>query len=348
MAFRQFTSCVKPGNYVDLGFNPVGISFTILMTGVYLLIAFAIASIAGGTPAILAALAVVASLITYLEWWLHGRLICLGDHGGDNCAIIGMVLSHGHSDPTKKAGDNDYTMNVLLAPGPLNLNSPVADYHLPPQGHLVTESQEIMNIGRSYVQDADHQKYLKHLHCEFEGSGIQDMLDSANVVFGFLLIALAVPWPLNLFVALLAAIIAIFSALTGIFANRGAPGSGNPLDVSPNLGTMDSRDVIVVKGDWIYDSLHDGWNEIHAVHDCQIIGHLADEQGWNDFTYTDLNTGVDFKLDTKENVENFRKFWCEALKGAEQAEEGGNRDDPKHDWGIHPSIDGCEEPPIIT
>lgn len=335
MAYKQYTSCVDPVNYVDMGFNTTGIINIIVMVLVYGFFAIVIAAITGGPAAIIAAIALVAAIINYLNWWLNGRLICLGDDPR-NCAIIGMVLRHGPSDPLEKAGDNDYTMNVMLAPGPLDTDDPKEMYWAPPQGHLVAENAAILGISRGYVQDGHNLSYLKWIHCEFEGDGIRSLLDAAYGVLATLLAALVVPgfWIVSIIIALLA-------ILRKIFGDPGAPGSGNPLDVDPSLGSLSARDVVVVKGDWVYDSLHDGWNEIHAVHDCQIVGHLEDGQGWADFTFTDLSTGIVLKLDTQANVETARDFWCDALRAAEGAEEGGSRNDPENDWGIHPSVDGC-------
>ena len=107
------------------------------------------------------------------------------------------------------------------------------------------------------------------------------------------------------------------------------------------------RAVVVVTGDWIYDSGHAGWNEIHPVKACQVIGHLKADQGWDTFVYHDNGTGLDFTLASKENVERLRDFWCGMLKGAQDAEDGGSRDDPANDWVIHPLVDGCKPPPII-
>jgi hypothetical protein len=132
----------------------------------------------------------------------------------------------------------------------------------------------------------------------------------------------------------------------GIFGSKGQPGSGTPLDVGVNPGSLDGGAVVVVTGSWIYDSGHEGWNEIHPVTSCQVIGYLPLE-GWAGFKYTDKATNLEFSLDTVDNVVRFRDFWCGMLKGAQEAEEGGNRDDPANDWVIHPLVDGCKPPPII-
>jgi hypothetical protein len=74
-----------------------------------------------------ATLAVLALLISFYLWYLHGRLICLGPDD-DNCAIIGTVRSHSQSDPGEKYGDDDYTMNLWLAPGPITDDEEEKDY----------------------------------------------------------------------------------------------------------------------------------------------------------------------------------------------------------------------------
>jgi integrase len=80
-------------------------------------------------------------------------------------------------------------------------------------------------------------------------------------------------------------------------AEGGAKGGVGRIIYLPSLRSLNGRDVVVVKGDWIYDSLRDGWNEIHAVHDCLIIGPLEPEQSWADFQFTDLSTGMVLSFD---------------------------------------------------
>jgi hypothetical protein len=345
MIYKEYTSCVQPENFIDLGFTSIGIRNIILLLFLYGSIAVAAIIISGGPAVIIAFIALVTALITFLYWWLHGRLICLGNDTR-NCAIIGMVYRHGNSDPRQKAGDNDYTMNVLLAPGPTILEHPKENYWAAPQGHLVAENTKILGIPQSYVKEGKNLNYMKWLHCEFEGDGIYNLLNAAYGVLAILVASLVVPglW-------IVAIIIALVAFLRQFFAEPGGPGAGTPLDIDPNLGSLAKGDVVVVKGKWIYDSLHDGWNEIHPVQACQIIGRLeADENGNRDFKnfrYTDLNTGTMFTLDSIENVERFRDFWCDALKDAEDAEDNGSRDNPAHDWGIHPSVDGCKPTDII-
>lgn len=358
MAYKQYTKCVKPADYIDLGLNIVGISNFFLLLFAAGFVAFAVIAIAGGPVGITIAIAAVTTMIIMLRWWLFGRLICLGDPP-ENCAIIGMVRSHGNSDPSigGKYGDNDYTMNLMLAPGPRDiilappddldqLETQIRDeYWIPPQGELSKPNAAVLGIGKGYERTQKNLKYQQWLHCEFEGDGIRVLLDAFYVLLATLLLALVIPgfWIVGAIIALLALIKKLFGV------EPGDPGSGNPLDVGPSPATLSGRAVVVVKGEWIYDSGHGGWNEIHPVRVCQVIGHLGAKQDgtseeWSTFTLSD---GTPLPLDTEQRVRDFRAAWCGALKDAEDAEDGGNQNDPQHDWGIHPQVDGCKPPVII-
>ena len=132
MAFKQYTSCVQPGDYIDLsgtaiGFRNIGILFS---SGMFA--AWFASVILGGPAAIVVAIALFTEIVLYLHWWLHGRLICLG---GEQC-YIGVVAGAGPAQPVEKAGDNDYSMNVLIAPGPTNyVEDKTVYWNTPPRGH---------------------------------------------------------------------------------------------------------------------------------------------------------------------------------------------------------------------
>ena len=53
-------------------------------------------------------------------------------------------------------------------------------------------------------------------------------------------------------------------------------------------------------------------------------------------------------LDTKDKVQDALKRWCAKLDEKDETEGGGSHDDPANDWVIHPLVDGCKPPPIIT
>jgi hypothetical protein len=361
MGYRQYTSCVKPINFgPDLSFTHNSWqSYTGLTLFIGLIVAGVAASLNVYTAVITIGMLVL--LITFLIWWLYGRLIC---HGGEEC-LIGAHIGGPTVQPQQKGGDDDASINVLLAPGPLVLADASVDaipketYWDGVQGYLLKERAPILQIGRDYVQDSEHvRNYMKKLHCEFEGSGIRNVLAWASAVLALLVAAVAaltlLPPPANFIVyvilVILAGLITLLAGLTAFDVGPFDPlNPGDPGDVNSNLGELQAGDLIFLKGDWVYDSLHTGWNELHAVHaGCKIgvarleairdaQGHLVELVGpWP----SDIGGGLG--LDTPERVQEAVKAWCDEQKCAEDAEEGGNRNNPAHNWIIHPLIDGCQ------
>jgi hypothetical protein len=367
MAPKKYTDCVQPDNFIDLSFTfNVGIFNILLLVLAYGFIGVVLLATVGGPTAIILTMALVAAAITFVLWWLNGRLICLGPIGPDekNCAIIGMVFSKGASDPLTKFGDDDYTMNLLLPPGPMDLNEPTKkekldeipkeSYWVEPEGHLIADNSKVKDVSRGYVKEGDSFRHLKVLHCEFEGSGLHDMLYALYALMAALVVALAfvlagMAFPLIYFIFVIFLFLSFLASR--IFGGRGGPGSGNPLDVNPELVSLADCDIVVVQGEWVYDSLHEGWNEIHPVMRCEKLGPLEpDENGqykWSNFTWNDPKTGTAFTIDTPDNITKLRMYWCEEFKKADEAEDKGSRTNPANDWGIHPSVDGCKPPIII-
>ena len=203
MAFKKYTTCIEPEHYIlDFGTHLLGYAQLVLFALSVGFVAFAIITIA----------AVRSPSSRRWRSWPCGSLSCCGTctaassawgHDDRNCAIIGMVKGHGQSDPSwgEKYGDDDYTMNLWLAPGPLTDAEPEAEYWKEPQGHLVAENQKILNINKHYPD----RKYVKFLHCEFEGSGIHDRLNALYGIVATLLLALAIPgfWIVSIILGLL-------------------------------------------------------------------------------------------------------------------------------------------------
>jgi hypothetical protein len=344
MAFKEYTNCVKPGDYVDMSFTAVGYItiFTMLLTGLF--VAFLASFFLGGPAWILIGIALFASIVTYLHWWLNGRLICLG---GERC-LIGVVTGAGPADPFEKGGDNDFSMNVLMAPGPTNyVYRKTVYWNTPPQGEFVSEHPEILTIGRGYVQDDDHKAYVCSLHCEFEGNGIQSMLNWAKVILALLILALVLPSFLS-GLAFILAIILTLAGLSDVFVPPAAPGAGDPTDIDPTLATLHRGDIVVAKGEWVYDSLHHGWNEMHPVRACLIIGKLELPGSSFSDLFDPALPEAPWPLNlTGTSLDRQIKHWCAVLDDADLTVKGGSQEDPQNGWVIHPLIDGCQRV-IIT
>ena len=200
--------------------------------------------------------------------------------------------------------------------------------------------------------------YMKAIHCEFEGDGMHTLLMASYLITALLIASLFVPllWIVAVIITLLVLWSKIFSPKA-----KGGPGAGSPLDVNPNLGELNLGDIVVFKGEWVYDSLHDGWNEIHPVKCCEKLDWFEKPDKlklpdgsfdinnfeWKDFKWKDPKTNTVFTLDSITSFELLKNHWCAAFEAAEDAENKGNRTNPLHDWGIHPSVDGCKPPIII-
>ena len=156
-------------------------------------------------------------------------------------------------------------------------------------------------------------------------------------------------------VPFLKGLLIILAIILSLFAGSdrltppGSPGAGDPRDIDPSLGEMQKGDIVIVKGEWIYDSLHDGWNEIHPVRDC------ASSATWTWGTRPTprrlrlrgrpISAGSAWIREPK--VTAALKRWCAMLDECHDTETGGSRTDPQNDWVIHPVVDGCKPPPII-
>jgi hypothetical protein len=201
------------------------------------------------------------------------------------------------------------------------------------------------------VEAAFHfkEKYAQALHCEFEGSRIRDVynaLDFAHVhcdasgFWGFLCDVL------NLVISVFLGIPKLIAAAVA-WANADDGSLSNSFDGKG--GEILLGDPIVVRGRWVFDSAHSGYNEIHAVRTVQKTGPAP--------------------RDPVEFVP-FHNFWCAELsrvppspppprdpQGSPPPTGGDipmtpdqrdtwdaqNRDENR--WVYHPAIDGCARSP---
>jgi hypothetical protein len=393
MNYVQYTKCVKPANKVyPLGLAPH-----------WILAAGALAALlAGGGLTPYTAIPMLLLVIAYCWWWLNDRLICLD---GDKCAIglLGSV-----EPPESKSGfdafDTDYSINLVLAPhsiqelpsgypasvpppGPLQdatayyrkefrkaLHRQIADDGI--QGGLIKEQASTSADGwdfEGYITPVagrqvkhEHQPFL---HCEFEGGGIYLLDKAAKAALALASVAAvvcAIPF-LGWIVCAAISAAAMIVALIGVVAALNDKGKPSVIDPA-HPGIHTGRDILFVQGTWVYDSAHEGWNEIHPIKDCRLLGYATyitgDTVDWDRAIAKFMIMTGKWKagpdpLKPEDKVEKSSgsptptdwKDWVEAeCRASRDASSGltiANQSKPEHKWEVHPAIDGCapEEPP---
>jgi hypothetical protein len=315
---KRYTQCCRPSDYSGWG---GGVALTTI-------IGIAIALLTGAW--LVLAPTAMADLVLFCEWWLYRRLVCLN---GEECAI-GMVVT---VEPVEKKGgferfDTDFSINLLLAPHTIYTDRTTIEND-GISGFLIAEQAATRDIGLGFVgytaRQYENYPHTPVLHAEFEGGGIYDLYQGAKAALAALTVGAVVcsiplfGWVACAIIMAIAAIIAIVSVIVAL-NDKGSPTDVNAelTEIHTNDPTGRGADILVIKGDWIYDSLHDGWNEIHPILQAQRIG------TWNG------SWGFDAAL--------ARKRWCRAL---DEVDEPGTRDDqgkPEHHWEVHPTVDGCK------
>lgn len=280
----------------------------------------------------------LTAIIAYCRWWLYDRLICLG---GDRCAVgwVGRI-----EPPSKKTlldkFDTDLSVNLVLAP--LIQPTLTQAQNDPVQGELLKSK---FGLEVTPVDDTNFANIkAASLHVEFEGGGVYDLMIACLAALPFAVAATvvcAIPVVGWIACAILGAIAALITVI-GIIA--ALLDTGDPNDVNPALGELHTNDVfgrgadiLVVKGRWVYDSAHEGWNEIHPITHCQRIGEWSGSWWGTEFAPPHTREAID--------------RWCEKVTEAGSDETIHSQSQPVNTWTVHPVIDGCHDdgdppPPI--
>jgi hypothetical protein len=341
MSFNQYTQCVQPADHSSINEYVSAVIQGLIPAGVLAAIA-----IAAGEPwCALFSLEIFAAAgaVAFCEWWLNDRLICLG---GDRSAV-GMLVTI--EPATGKSGfnafDTDYSINLLLYDNLPGVTQAVAEVH-PPYGELIKAQPGVTGLGLATpgetATDVATQIKSAVLHAEFEGAGIRDLKIGAQVALGLSIAALLacvfIPPPWGVIIAAILALLALLAALIGALVGLGDTGS--PADVDPSLGNLHTNDpaqnnlgadLLYVMGSWVYDSFHDGWNELHPIKACSRIGR------WDG--------------DWPAGFEDTIKRFDQAFEDANNPDTRDEQDHPRHEWTEHPDVDGCDDeadppPPI--
>lgn len=322
--YKQYTACTSPSSwmsspaYIAVATAALAAVLTVMgvasgLCGLFLLEVFAAA---GG--------------VAFCDWWLNVRLVCLG---GDE-SLIGMVVTvEAPDDKSWPASmDSDYSMNMMVFPTTPGVDQAglVASV---PYGRLAAETDGV----RDHVGFFRGEKATSNgvttwvMHAEFEGAGIADFRIGLIVAYGLAFAAwaacVAIPPPFGIIVAAILALLAFLAALFGSLFGAGDTASPSDVDgapteiLQPDPTTGLGADLLYVHGRWVFDSLHEGWNELHPIKVCTKVG------SWNGAWPGDI-------VDVQKRLDD-------AFTVAERADVVGRQQKPEHQWKIHPLIDGC-------
>ena len=329
--YKQYTSCSNASNWVSA-------TTYLAMAGAALAVIWIpIIAVAAWCALFYLVVAAAAEAVAFCTWWLEVRLVCLG---GDKSAI-GMLVST--EPPKDKSGfgalDSDFSINLLPYPALPGVSQSALEI-TPPYGELVKEQASTkQHVGFFRGESATDKAGVTSaiLHAEFEGAGIYDFRIACSVALGLAIAALvacvAIPPPWGIVVAAILAFLAFLAALIGGLlgaGDQGAPGDvkGSPTELHDNdKDTGLGADLLYVYGTWVFDSLHEGWNEIHPIKKCTKVG------TWNGAWPAD--------------TEDVQKRLDAGFDTARDPAVVGRQDEERYKWKIHPFVDGCGEDPGV-
>jgi hypothetical protein len=334
MAFRQFTRCVQPADWKPRSYWLITLQSLVLAPFASVL------ALGMGKPwclLIVIEITGLAWIIAYCRHFLYHRLVCLG---GDR-DVIGAIISVSPPPPfTKLDWDNDYSINLLLENTEFGVEQEEAQTSQP-YGDLIAPQDVITNPPVSqptrghYSEDEATGKRTANLHAEFEGAGNYDLMQISEGMLGFaigaLLACVFLPWPADVIVSIGLALLALLGWLVGAALAKTVR-QGDPSDVNPDIGTLQPNDqengglgsgadIVYVQGTWVFDPLHDGWNEIHPIKVCTKIGN------W-DGDWSDQPPDVILRV-------------RHGFQVAQAEETRANQALAEHQWQVHPDLDGC-------
>jgi len=126
------------------------------------------------------------------------------------------------------------------------------------------------------------------------------------------------------------------------------------------------KDILFVKGAWIFDTAHEGWNEIHPIKKCQLVAtavyssqdivdwdraiapYMVGRNLWGwalDPDHPDVNEPLNLKIDQRGQPAEWKKWvqsWCDHVGTITTPSTVDAQSRPENQWTIHPAIDGCQ------
>jgi hypothetical protein len=164
--------------------------------------------------------------------------------------------------------------------------------------------------------------------------------------------------------AILAAIAALIS-IVGLFAalnDKASPSVTDPTTGQESSSLSVGSDILFVRGEWVFDTAHEGWNEIHPIRACQRVGKAAwvqaDVIDWDAAIASYLVSIGRWQWDTSsppkpvklggpptsKDWTDWVQAWCDGTGRAESPITIANQQNPANQWTVHPAVDGCQPP----
>ncbi len=280
-----------------------------------------------------------------------GKLICLGDN---SCAIgrIMELIPVGEDKSGFEKMDDDFTFNILLSPhAPSETKNEQVTVD-PYQGKFITKQSQSSDLGLGYrgvsvtVEDIYRDTGVKTecLHIEVKGCRVHDVCAVLKVMsFGAPVVAAICSIPLigwlacliaaAIWLGITAAAVAIAWSAThnGDINDVYDPAAGQLKAADPKTG--EGGDVVLCRGDWVYDAGHDGWNEIQPVRSVQKLTDNIPEK-FRGMSKADTALVEEFKTTVLDP-------WCFYAGQVDDPDVKKGQSMPENDWHIHPDVDGC-------
>jgi hypothetical protein len=347
----KYFKCVDTGSWVGLT-NTIALG---ILSGA-MTIVDVVAAVLGGVAipglGVVAGFLFVAAIFELCAYLSGGKLICIQDAA----CTIGRLMKN-HPVGSDKSGfekmDDDFTMDILLSPhSPWEEKSEIASDGV--QGAFISEQPASKNHGLGFAGVSVKCDNIPHttevFHVEVKGCRVHDVcvvlktLSFGAPVVGAICSIPLIGWAVcaiaaAIWLAVTAAATAIAWATThvGNINDVYDPAAGKLVPANPDGS---GGDVILVRGDWVYDSGHSGWNEIQPITLVLKLTEVVDPR-FRSMDKADQALVQDFKKEVLDP-------WCMRVAEANDPVVRDAQQQPENDWHIHPAIDGCTRDPVVN
>jgi hypothetical protein len=181
------------------------------------------------------------------------------------------------------------------------------------------------------------------IEVEFEGAGVWDLYNYTlaavpiAAVGAILCMIPFIGWLVCLILSLVAAAVITAGMVVGLGDSSAVAQAKSQVG---NILPLQS--VLFVMGTWIFDSGHEGYNELHPVLFCQIIGNIKIEDVLSGNAYRNHPQFGPAEIQSTINA------YCGMAKTQLNPATVALQRLPQNTWTIHPLVDGCTPtPPVV-